>query len=184
MGFIDDPLSGLSLRQDAQNALDSPRSVAHQGAPTTRTRSTLALALFVTVSGAPRPIGMVQAINMTQSRQVDEEYEIDVDGVGLPADMVPSIVSSRTLSIKRFDLYASLLEQVFGTSEILTLADQTKGFSLREMWTDPTAVIFGARSYYEYRNCWFTQLSRNLQVTGDRISGADATIAWQYKVKL
>lgn len=186
VNFFDDPAGAIKGGiNDALPVLGKVNSFLDNHLnlpPQTATRTTHALALYVTVNKRPRPIGAVQSFASTQNRTVDEEYEIEVNSVGLPRDLVPQVLGTRTLTIKRYDLYTSLMEEVFGDSEFVMLTDQATPFTLRKVWTPPS--LFSEPSYFEYRGCYFTSLGRSLSSTDTRISGADATIVWKQRVKL
>ena len=58
---------------------------------------------------------------------------------GMPADIVPQAVETREIRISRYDLYQTVMEEVFGSFEAVNLCDQYRPFSLREVWGAPGA---------------------------------------------
>lgn len=99
--------------------------------PNTRTRLSHAL----TIRAAGRTIGAVHSISPSQSRTVDQEFEVEANSKGMPIDLVPQTVDKRELRVSRYDLYTSIMEEVFGNYEIINLCDQYRPFTLREVWS-------------------------------------------------
>lgn len=101
--------------------------------PITRTR--LSHALTIRANG--RIIGAIHQWSPSQSREVDTEFEVGPNEVGMPRDLVPQTVSTRTIRISRYDLYTTAMEEAFGSTEIINLVDQFRPFTLREVWAAP-----------------------------------------------
>lgn len=160
-------LDGLALRRLLTGSL-----------PNTRVRMTHAYTLR-TANG--QIIGAVQSVDERQRREVDDHYEVDPNAHGEVADMSPGVLSGRTLSIERFDLYASIMEEALGTSELVMLTDQSVGLKLRDHWSSPSGVLFGGQKQYEYLPCWFTDLGRSKKVDGDRLVRVSAELVWGRK---
>lgn len=177
--------------------------------PTTRTRLSHAL----TIRAGGRVIGAVHLWSPSQSRTVDHEFEVEANAVGLPVDLVPGVVDRRELRITRYDLYTAVMEEVFGSFELVNLTDQFRPFSLREVWAGPgigselvgsLANIAGAspvlaaglsggigsflgggtNRQYEYAGCWFTDVGRTIDAKGDRVVSVEATIAYLRKNRI
>ena len=206
--------------------------------PTTRTR--LSHALRIRSGG--RTIGAIRSWSFSQGREIDTEWEIEPNAVGMPVDLVPQTVSRRELRIGRYDLYPAIMEEVFGTSEIVVLTDQYRPFSLREIWYGPstsaastlasavnalgtaaniagttglTAVASGIQNAqaatanaiaaasasslvaqgisaqqntvqrpYEIQGCFFADVGRQIDATGDRAVYTEATLIWMSRVAL
>jgi len=70
-------------------------------------------------------------------------FEVEANSVGQPIDLVPQTVERREIRVARYDLYISVMEEVFGSSEIVMLTDQFRPFFLREVWTGPGIEIPG-----------------------------------------
>jgi len=145
------------------------------GPPNTRARLSHA---FTLRNDRGRIIAAVNAVNVRQSRSVDFEFEVDVNGVGDPADIVPQQMTAQQMTVKRWDLYRDIMEETFGTDELTLLTDQKRGLRLREVWKGPTGLFVRTQRFYLYEACWFTDLGREIRADGDRTINADATITW------
>jgi len=102
--------------------------------PLTTTRLSHALTIR---AGPGRVVGAIHTWDHSQSRQIEEVWDMDANAVGYPADIIPQTLRTRTLKIGRYDLYTDTMEEVFGTRELITLTDQYRPFSLREIWRAP-----------------------------------------------
>lgn len=183
--FINDPVGGEAARQAldffgvdptlATDVLD-PNAFASQ-IPRTRTRTSHAL--LIRVAGG-RVIGAANGFTHNQSRQVDEEFEIDANAKGYsPVDLIPQNITTRTLSIQRYDLFQRPIEEAFGTGfEYVALADQSRPFVLRTTWRSPVSSLLGGRRVYEYTGCYFTRFGRTVRSDDSRIVNADAEIVY------
>lgn len=101
--------------------------------PNTRTRLSHAL----TIRARGRIIGAIHQWNPAQTRTIDTEYEVEPNAVGMPTELVPQIVDRREIRIARYDTYPEIMEEVFGSSELVVLSDQFRPFSVRETWIGP-----------------------------------------------
>lgn len=175
--YFDEPFIPQDITEGARKFGQEFQQFLNVGKlPNTRTRLTHALTIR---SGNGRVVGALKAFSPAQSRVVEEEYEVDAQASGMPIDLVPQIVNRREIRVVRYDLYNRLMEEAFGTDEIVVLADQSRPFALREVWRGPAGVLVGGQRIYEYRGCWFTDIGRTLDADSDRVSAADATIVWQ-----
>lgn len=77
------------------------------------------------------------------SQTVDAKFEVDGNGHGMPVDLVPEAVTRREIRIARYDIYVQIMEEVFGSAELIVLADQFRPFSCREVWKGPAFNPFG-----------------------------------------
>jgi len=146
-----------------------------KGVPNTKTRLDHA---FTLRTGKGRIIGAVFKADQRQSRQLDDEYEIDPNAHGEVADIVGQSLTNRTLSVERYDLYTDVMEEVFGDRELSMLTDQSQGFRLREAWRGPGGLFTGGQRLYEYSPVWFEDIGRTLDAHGDRIVRVTATLRW------
>lgn len=155
--------------------------VVGHGVPRTRTRTSHGLKITI----GSRVIGAIQGFTHNTSRQLDEEWEL---GRGLyghaPADIVPQNVGQRTLSIERLDLFTADMESVFGTTELVVLADQFRPFMLRTVWQSPVGIALGGRSVFVYTGCWLSRIGRQVRATDDRISRANAEVTYQMRLRV
>ena len=183
--FIKDPVGGEVARQSLDffgvdptffTDVVNPNLLSSQ-VPVTRTRTSHGL--LIRVAGG-RTIGAVNGFTHRQSREVQDEFECDVNAVGYgPVDIVPQNITTRTLSIKRYDLWQRPMEEAFGTSgELVALADQSRPFVLRSVWRSPVSSLLGGRRVYEYTGCYFTSFGRTASSTDSRIINVDAEITY------
>lgn len=61
----------------------------------------------------------------------------------MPVDLVPQRVDTREIRIARYDTYPEIMEEVFGTSELIVLSDQYRPFTCREVWRGPGVNVLG-----------------------------------------
>jgi len=170
--FINDPVGSIQ-RELNRRGLPSPTPFI----PNTRTRTSHALTIRDGATG--QLIGAIYTFAPKQARTLEEEYEINRDTRGLPVDIVPQNLTTRTLQIARYDLFTKIMEDVFGHKEMVILTDQKRPFRIRETWRDPAAILGGGRRIYEYTGCWFQDLGRTLSATDDRIVKVDATLMFR-----
>lgn len=149
--------------------------------PNTRTRLDHALTIR---TGSGRAIGAVKTFSYAQSRSIDEEFEVNAQGSGMPVDLVPQNVTRREIRIERYDLYTKIMEEVFGTSELVVLTDQYRPFVLREIWKGPAGILTGGQRIYQFTGCWFSDLGRTMSTDGNRVVMADATVTWTDRVRV
>lgn len=171
-GFVDDPIG--SLLRGVDNG---------QRVPVTKTKTAYSLTLHAVVGNRRGVIGAVHEISTAQSLQVDEEWEVDALARGLPRELVPQVVTGRSFTLNRYELYSATLAQVFGAPELITLADHLGPVSLRLMWKDPNPSDFGAilantqMSVYEYTGCYLTQMTMSASMSSI-IVGTNAQLMW------
>ena len=107
--------------------------------PNTRTRMSHA----VTIRAGGRTVGAIHILSPTTARDVDHEFEVEANASGMPVDVIPQNVTRRELRVQRYDTYPEIMEDVFGTSELIVLADQRRPFRLREVWRGPGVNLLG-----------------------------------------
>lgn len=149
--------------------------------PVPKTRTRTSHGLLIKVAGG-RVIGAVQGFNHSQSRDLEAVFDVEADAKGYgPADLVPGNVTTRSISITRYDLWQRPCEEAFGTGfEYVNLADQARPFALRTTWRSPVTggVLIGGRRVYEYTGCYFSRIGRQASVTDSRIVRVDAEITY------
>jgi len=137
--------------------------------PNTTIRSSHAVSL----RAAGTTIGQIQTWAPNQSRTVTPAYELRAETSGEVIENVPGNVTGLTIQVSRYDLFASKMEQVWGTPKALwMLTDQNNKIEVEEKWSNPD----GTSEKFIYFDCWFSQLGRNLQAQGDRIVMVNATL--------
>lgn len=190
-----DPLRGplLGFKDDPLGTLVRGATVGASGPPKTKTKTTFALRLHARVGNRSGVIGSVFELSPNQVIQVDDEFEVDSLAEGVPRELVPQALTSRTLQIARYDTYVATMEQIFGSQsvlgggpELLTLTDQRTPISMLMYWTSPLVsdIDFVVESQkqlniYQFCDCYITNLGRRLSAKDDVVVRADATMTWR-----
>lgn len=184
--FVDNPVGSLQNFVNSSPLGGLLGTSRTGGPPITKVRSTQALSVHVQLPHRPpRLIGAVQGFDVNQSREIDEEYEIDATSVGLPVDLIPQRLSERTITVERLDLYLNLFEEVFNTREIITLTDQFMPLSLRELWRDPSGSAFAQQTRgYVYTGVFIKSFGRKMAATNDLIVRTNATFIWRSRIRV
>lgn len=176
--FLNDPIGTI------QRGVDNGQRI-----PVTRTKTSYALTIHAIVGNRRGVIGAINRIGVKEVRGVDEEYEVETFNRGLPRELIPQLLSGRTISLKRYELYTQTIRQVFAAQyipggELITLLDQSSPFSVRLSWKSPEPTDLGAIArgvpqtrVYEYVNCYFTDMGNEVS-TGEVIVQAEATMVW------
>lgn len=175
MAFLNTPEKSFreTLNEIGLDALSRGRIL---GAPRTYTRMNHALTIR---TGTGRTIGAINGWNPVETRTHEDIFENEVNSNGLPVDIIPQILSTRTIRVSRYDLYARIMEEAFGTRELVVLTVQAQPFKVREIWREPSGRVRAI----EYV-CWMTDIGKNHRTDGNRIVQADATLVWLSKRKV
>lgn len=109
----------------------------------TLTRTRYAATIHCRLGGRQAPLGGIQQLGQSQTQQIDEEYTIGRGFRGRPAALVPQNLTSRTLSLNRFDLFSEVFESTFGVNgeEWATIADMGATFEIYEIWKPPVPSL-------------------------------------------
>jgi hypothetical protein len=100
-------------------------------------------------------------------------YEINTLTSGRRVDIVPGNIEQLQIAIDRYDLFTKRLHEAFGfPASAINLADHTNSFDVQELWQLPSGLIIGT----VYTGCWFADVGREFQSTGDRVIMTRATI--------
>lgn len=170
--------------------------------PDTRVRTSHAL----TIKANGITVGLINGWNPTASRTVTPVFEVGTDDSGNPVENIPGNATGLTVSISRYDLYATRLEEAFGTPDIVMLTRQTDPFEMVERWALPSddareardlisnlqqggvtvtpPSIFTDEERFLYRGCWFTNIGRTIRSDDNRIINVNATIMYTRKLKI
>jgi hypothetical protein len=146
--------------------------------PNTTTATSHAVAIQV----QSLTIGMIQNWSPSQTRTITPVYELNPDGTGEILENVPGNVGGTTIQVNRYDLFASRMEQAWGTNFDIKemLSNQTDPLSIKEKWSPPGASTV----IYVYEGCWFSSIGRTLSVQGDRIVNVSAILSYTKKRRL
>lgn len=192
MAFLNTPNPLGPLKAFANDPLSQLRSGIDNGqrVPVTKTMTSYSMTIHARVNGKQGVIGAVHEIGLNQTQTIDEEYEVDSLGKGIPREIIPQILSSRTLTLQRYELYTATMEQVFGQPALITLADQVSPVSVRLLFKRPepsdVAAVLQNNSKmtaYEFTNCTISNLTKTYSM-GNIIVGANATLIWRDIVPL
>jgi hypothetical protein len=180
--FATDPLGTALSFLDSGNRL-----------PQTRTVTTYALSLHMRVANRSGPIGAVHEVSHNQNIQISEEYDVARNSIGLPRELIPQNLTTRSLRLGRYDLYRSTMEQIMGQPfELLMLNKQIGPISMRLTWKYPDAApwvdnLSGATAsaadrkaqsfVYEFQGCYITGMGKTMNV-GNVIVGSNADLIW------
>ena len=126
-------------------------------------------------------VGLINGWNPQQNRDVNPIYELNVETSGLPLENIPGNVRGLTISINRFDVWTSRMEQVFGSVDLSMLSNQKRPFTVQEEWTYPDGTT---KEVWAYEGCWFTNIGRNLRSDDQRMVNVNASLAYVYKRRL
>lgn len=144
--------------------------------PDTLARSSHAL----TIKVKGQIVGMINGWNPQQNRDVTPIYELNAETSGLPLENIPGNVRNLTISVNRYDLWVSRLEEAFGTVDLTMLSNQQSPFTVQELWAKPD----GSTETWEYEGCWFTNIGRNLRSDDNRIVNVNASLMYVYRRKV
>jgi hypothetical protein len=144
--------------------------------PQTLVRSSHSLTIYVN----GQAVGLINGWNPNQNRQVTPIYEINADTSGLVLENVPGNIQNLTVSINRYDIWPSRMEQAFGTIDLVMLTNQQSPFQVQEFWKSPS----GATEQWQYDGCWFTQIGRNIRSDDQRIVNVNASLMYVTRSKI
>lgn len=134
--------------------------------------------LTIKVNGVT--IGLINGWNPQQNRQITPIYEINSDTSGLPLENIPGNVQNLTISISRYDIWPTRMEQAFGTVDLTMLSNQQSGFSVQETWVSPS----GGTEIWQYDGCWFENIGRQFKSDDNRIVNVNATLRYVHRTKI
>lgn len=152
----------------------------------------------ITIRANQVVIGAINGWNPRMTQGVTELYELNNDvnsltpgggpiGVtnystrsGEPFEKVPGNVSGMTIEVQRYDIYTTQMEEAFGTPLLTMLSNQRNAFHVTETWTRPDNTNYTE----QYSGCWFSNLGRTIQSTGDRIVSVSATLEYTHRSRL
>lgn len=125
-------------------------------------------------------IGLINNWNPQQSRTITPIYEINSETSGLPLENIPGNVTGLTISVSRYDLWTSRMEQAFGTVDLTMLSNQQAPIAVEEYWISPT----GGTEVWRYEGVWFSNIGRTFKSDDNRIVNVNATLSYVYRTKV
>lgn len=136
-------------------------------------------------TGSGIQIGRLSAFTPAQSRPVTPIYELNPNTSGEPVENVPGNLGGLTISVSRYDLYKTRMEEAFGTTDFTMLSDQNRPFIIMEFIRVPAGDSGSFTSeVYQYTGCWFTSIGRPYSSGGDRIVNVSANFAYLRKERI
>ena len=134
----------------------------------------------LTIIANGKAIGLINNWNPQQSRQITPIYEINSETSGLILENVPGNLQNLTIAVSRYDIWPDRMENVFGTTNLVVLANQKSPFTVQERWISPT----GGLEVWLYEGCWFTNVGRAHRSDDTRLVNVNATIQYVHISKL
>lgn len=150
------------------------------------TLAVLSHALAIRVAGktigAINNWGPAQSLTTTDLFEFGQQTGYGTNSYGVPFEKVPGNVSGQEISVSRWDLYTDLAEDAFRHAgweyRLDMLTEQLSAFECLEQWAQgntPDAYS------YRYRGCWWSQMSKTYDATGDRTVNVSGTIGYTVK---
>ncbi len=162
-------------------------------APVPRTIVRTSHALSIKAAGVT--VGMINGWNPQQSRGMAPIFEVDIVGSGNPKEIMPGNITNQVVSVSRYDTYPVRMEQVFGTTDLTMLTNQSEPFDVIERWRIVTFDVIEPnigdleisnvqknKEFYIYSGCWFNSLGRTLRSDDNRIVNVDASLNYTRKL--
>lgn len=160
------------------------------------TRVTLATSyeIYVVSNGARRKVGAIQNINPSETKSVTMSFEIGTaqgNKPGEPFELVPGLVTDKTLEVSRLKLFSASMLEAFGSEAgAQSLYDNSIPFDIEEQITipafradgtpDPDDTKAVVKTVKIYRDCLISRLSSARDVTrGDLRETETATIIYR-----
>lgn len=144
--------------------------------PETLTRTSHA----ITIKYNGQTVGLINSWAPNQQRTITPIYELNVETSGLPVENVPGNVTGLTIQVNRYDVWTERLEQVFGSQDLVMLANQKSPFQIEEYWTKPDNTL----EVWRYEGCWFSNIGRSFKSDDNRVVLVNATLQYVYKRKI
>ena len=157
--------------------------MAVENVPRTNAVTTRGMSIYIADNDSP--IGYVQQFTLSQSRDIARIFEISANTDGNAIELVPGNLTDLTVTVRRVELYANILEEAFGfagigadgsTQNLAMLTDQTEPFKMEEVYqyvdSEGNVNSFG----FVYHGCWVTSTGRDAPAEGNRLVTRDATI--------
>jgi hypothetical protein len=144
--------------------------------PETLVRSSHSLTILV----RGKAIGLINGWSPQQNRQMSPIYELNSETSGLILEQIPGNMQNQQVTIQRYDIWPTKMEEAFGTVELTMLSNQQSPFSVQERWVSPT----GGLEVWQYSGCWFNNIGRTYRSDDTRIVNVSATLVYTLKSKI
>ncbi len=107
--------------------------------------------------------------------------ELNYETSGHPIDVVPGNLGGFKITVNRYDLWKSKMEEVFFDASIEeALGMQDNPFVVYQYLLKPD----GTKELVVYRKCWFSSIGRDYDTAGDRIIKVAGEITFLKREKI
>ncbi len=110
-------------------------------------------------------VGAVLSLSETNPRGTTPRYELDANKAGEMVERTPGLADNM-LTLNRVVLYASDMLEAFGFSDAQSIIDQNVPFIIVKEERAPASSGVQTRTTV-YEGCWFHDLPKNYDITGD-----------------
>lgn len=124
-------------------------------------------------------IGAITSFTEASPRTTTPRYELDADLAGDIVERTPQLVD-RTLRLNRVVLYEKDILQAFGFTDVFDIIDQNIPFTIVKVERAPDGSGL-ATTTTVYEGCWFHDLPKNFDLTGDLRVVQDVEVGYTRK---
>ena len=124
-------------------------------------------------------VGAVMSFAERNPRDTKPRYELDADLAGDIVERIPGLVD-RELTINRAVLYSSDILQAFGFTDAQDIIDQYVPFVVVKVERAPAGAAVQTKTTV-YEGCWFHDLPKTYDLSGDLKIMQDVTIGYTRK---
>lgn len=163
-----------SATASGRRALDTFLGKRRVGVHQTVTRTSYS----ATIRSGGRFIGGINSFEVSQDRDVEEQFFIAPYPSCEPQAIIPLNVTGRKLKISRYELYRRPFETRFGDFDLTKLANQRNKFSIQEKLVDP----LNRSKMYAYTDCYFTSIGYKYSAEGDMVVMYDAEVIFKERL--
>lgn len=125
-------------------------------------------------------VGAVMSFTERSPRTTEPRYELDADLAGDIVERIPRLVD-RTLTINRAVLYSSDMLEAFGYTDAQDIIDQNIPFVVVKVERAPAGSGTITRTTV-YEGCWFHDLPKTYDLSGDLKVMQDVEIGYTRKL--
>jgi hypothetical protein len=136
----------------------------------------------VTIQAQGVTVGLINGWAPTQGRTVTPIFQVMEDNSGNPEELMPGNITGLSITVTRYDIYKTRMEEAFGTVDLVMLTRQNTPFDVIEAWQLPGSKE--GKERFLYSGCWFTSLGRTLSSNDARIVNVNATLMYTKKLRV
>lgn len=136
------------------------------------------LATSYTIKVGSASMGSIQSMTVSESRNITDSFELGHNPPDEPTELIPGVVSKRTISATYIALYTKDVLQAFGGSDaIASLSGQNASFDIVESFKNPST---GQTTSRTYSGCYISDYSSPVDISkGDIRVIQNATIVFR-----